>query len=108
MKYGTYSFEVPTGSYWSQQFTMAGYDLTNYTGARFTVRAHYDKPILLALTKNNGITLANGSFTITITSAQATAMGVGEFVYDFEITDGGGHPTSLMQGTITVSNRTNK
>jgi len=107
MKYGTYDFEVPTGTYWSQQFTMAGYNLTDYT-ARFTVRNHYDKTILLALTKNNGITLANGSFTITITSAQATAMGIGEFVYDFEFTDTSSRPTSVMQGTITVSNRTNK
>ena len=105
-KAGSYSFTVTHGTYWSQVFTMTGYDLSTYT-ATLTIRAHYDSTALVTLTKGSGITLANGSFTLVLTSAQLTTLKQGEYVYDLQVTDTGSKPYPLLTGTINVLPQTN-
>lgn len=100
MDAGTYDFTFKVGTDWTQTFTMAGYNLTTYT-AKLTIRDHWESTQLLQLTNGSGITLNNGSYVITITNAQSTALGTGKFVYDLQIATGG-VKTDIQEGTITI------
>ena len=103
MQPGIYNITIPQGTDQSLPFTIAGYDLTTYT-AKLQARTQYGAPTaFVTLTNGSGITLANGSFTIAFTNAQTNAMPLGKWVYDLEITSGGGQVTRLIQGSFTVT-----
>jgi hypothetical protein len=94
---------IPQGTDQTFSFTIAGYDLTTYT-AKLQARTQYGAPTaFVTLTKDSGITLGNGSFSWTFTNAQTNTFPLGRWVYDFEITSGGGQVTRLIQGTMTVT-----
>jgi hypothetical protein len=87
IKPAPYKLTLVHGQSYSNTFTInlngTGWNLTGYTAA-FTVRAaaSASSPILLQLTQASGITLGNGSFTITITAAQLAAIEAGTYQYD--------------------------
>jgi hypothetical protein len=99
----TLPLTIPQGTDQTFTFTIAGYDLTTYT-AKLQARTQYGaKTAFVTLTNGSGITLGNGSFTWTFTNAQTNLFPLGRWVYDFEITSGGGQVTRLIQGSMTVT-----
>jgi hypothetical protein len=103
MQPAVYSITIPQGTDQTLPFTIAGYNLTTYT-AKLQARTHYGSPTpIITLTNGSGITLGNGSFSWTFTNAQTNTFPLGKWVYDFEITSGGGQVTRLLQGSFTVT-----
>lgn len=100
---GIYNLTIPQGTDQSLPFTIAGYDLRNYT-AKLQARTHYGAPTaFVTLTDTSGITLGNGTFSLTFTNAQTNAMPLGKWVYDLEITDTSGKVSRVIQGSFTVT-----
>jgi len=100
---GVYNITIPQGTDQTLPFTIAGYDLTTFT-AKLQARTSYGAPsAFVTLTNGSGITLSNGSFTITFTNTQTNSFPLGKWVYDLEITSGSGTVTRLLQGTLTVT-----
>jgi hypothetical protein len=103
MQPGVLNITIPQGTDQSFSFTIAGTDLTSYT-AKLQARTQYGAPTaFVTLTNSSGITLGNGSFSWTFTNAQTNTFPLGRWVYDFEITSGGGQVTRLIQGSVTVT-----
>lgn len=81
-------------------------NLTGYTAALQIRQNYYDTTALLTLTSpSNGIVITGntGTIDITMTSVQTGLLDEGFYVYDLEITSGGGIVTRLIQGQFTVS-----
>lgn len=98
-----YNITIPQGTDQTLPFTMAGYDLTTYT-AKLQARTQYGaKTAFVTLTNGSGITLSNGAFTITFTNAQTNLFPLGRWVYDLEITSGGGQVSRIIEGSFTVT-----
>jgi len=103
MQPAIYNITIPQGTDQSLPFTIAGYDLTTYT-AKLQARTNYGATTaFVTLTNSSGITLGNGTFTITFTSAQTNTFPLGKWVYDLEITSGGGQVSRIIQGSFTVT-----
>lgn len=103
MQTGIYNITIPQGTDQTLPFTIAGYDLTTYT-AKLQARTQYGaSTAFVTLTNGSGITLGNGSFSITFTNTQTNAMPLGRWVYDLEITSGAGKIDRLIQGSFTVT-----
>lgn len=84
--------------------------LTGYT-ARMQVkeRAGDDEPALLTLTSPSGgltITAATGIVEAAVTHSQTAAFAVGSYVFDLLLISPGGDRTFLVEGTVTVRERT--
>jgi hypothetical protein len=79
--------------------------LTGYT-ARMQIKDRVGGTVLLALTSDmgGGILLddAGKVIEITITAAQAEALGKSSGVYDLELVSPGGVVTALLEGAVTV------
>ena len=94
---------IPQGTDQSFSFTIAGTDLSTYT-AKLQARTQYGaSTAFVTLTNGSGITLGNGSFSWTFTNAQTNTFPLGKWVYDFEITSGGGQVSRMIQGSMTVT-----
>jgi hypothetical protein len=103
MQPATYPITIPQGTDQTLPFTIAGYDLTSYT-AKLQARTQYGAPTaFVTLTNGSGITLGNGTFTLTFTNTQTNAMPLGRWVYDLEITSGAGKVDRVLQGSFTVT-----
>jgi len=102
MQPGIYPITIPQGTDQTFPFTIAGYNLTGYT-AKLQARTQYGaSTAMVTLTNGSGITLGDGTFSLTFTNAQTSAMPLGQWVYDLEITSGG-IVTRLLQGSFTVT-----
>lgn len=73
-------------------------DLTGYSGAA-QMRKHYTSSNAYAFT----VAVANGSVTLTMNSATTANITSGRYVYDCELTSGGGVVTRLVEGIVTVT-----
>lgn len=103
MQPGIYNITIPQGTDQTLPFTIAGYNLTSYT-AKLQARTNYGAATaFVTLTNGSGITLGNGTFSLTFTHAQTNAMPLGQWVYDLEITSGAGEVDRLLQGSFTVT-----
>ena len=71
----------------------------NNMTARGQIRRHYSSVTATDLT----CTLANGMLTISLTSAQTSAMEAGRYVYDIELVDGANNVHRLFEGVATVT-----
>lgn len=79
-------------------------DLAGYT-AKMNVCTEPLATPLLTLTEINGIVLDGtpNNIVVTITAAQThTTLGVGDFVYDIELTDTLGKVNTLIEGNIVI------
>lgn len=79
-------------------------DLTGYTAA-LQVRVQYSSPttVLSLSTAAGSIVLGGALGTITITAPAASmTMDGANYVYDLELTSGGGVVTRLVMGSFTV------
>lgn len=80
-------------------------DLLGYTAKMDICTEALTTPIL-TLTDTDGITLdgSPNNIVVVLTPAQThTTLGVGDFVYDLELTDGLGAVNTLIEGTITIN-----
>jgi hypothetical protein len=105
---GPVKFTAKQGDTFHRQVTWSGdsgpINLTGYT-ARMQIRNSYtSSTALLSLTQVSGLTLggANGTIDIDITSIQTTALAVGTYVYDLEMTSGS-EVTTILEGTFVVT-----
>jgi len=76
-------------------------NLTGYTVAG-QIRKNYDSTSYTAF----GATVSNatgGTITILLTDAQTRAMTPGRYVYDVEISSGGGEVTRVLEGQVEVT-----
>lgn len=79
------------------------YDLSSGFTAKMEIKADKTGVADLALTDGSGITLADGTVTIEMTSAQTDSLSEGNYFYDFEVTETSpGTVTTLFEGTITI------
>lgn len=76
-------------------------DLTGYTG-KMQIRGSAGDPTLLA---EATVTVdgPNGTVTLSLTSAQTTALPPGKLVYDLDITDAAGQNQPLAEGPFRVT-----
>jgi hypothetical protein len=106
---GRYNITVYKGT----TFTLApvwkigGYavNLTDYS-AKMQVRAATDASVLVELSTDNGkivITPALGKLTLTLTSAQTTALTSGKYFYDLNLTAPDTTVTKILEGVFLVN-----
>ena len=104
---GKYNFTIEQGVAFTRVVTWkdASGSLVNLTNktARMQVR-RADGTVLLSLTDADGLTLggAAGTITITLSSAQTTALSFDTENYDLEITEGPSVVKRLLKGVITL------
>ena len=105
---GPVKFTAKQGDTFHRQVTWSGdsgpINLTGYT-ARMQLRTSYtSNTAVLSLTQASGLTLggAAGTIDINITSIQTTALAVGTYVYDLEMTSGS-EVTTILEGTFVVT-----
>jgi len=100
---GIYNITIPQGTDQTIPFTITGYNLTTYT-AKLQARTNYGaSTAFVTLTNGSGITLGDGTFSLTFTNAQTNAMPLGQWVYDLEITSSTGKVDRVIQGSFTVT-----
>lgn len=107
---GTYDITCEQGATFNLVLTwrnpdQSPVDNTGYT-AKMQVRASKaDADAVLTLQTGSGITLGGTSGTVTLNASAATtgALTSGTYVYDLELTSGGGNVTRLVEGAFTVS-----
>jgi hypothetical protein len=109
---GRLNFKLPQGATWIipatwNDSTGQPIDLTGWHAA-MQARTGFDaSDTILDLDDGvqGGIVLGDGLGTITITvdHADTAAIAPGRYVYDLELTAGGGDVTRLLQGTLTVT-----
>lgn len=80
-------------------------DVTGYS-AKVQVRPEADSStVIVELSTANGRITVNGAlgqFNWTLTPSETTALAAGNYVYDFNVTSGGGVVTKLLQGAFIV------
>jgi len=111
MTAATNNFIIDQGANWSVTFVYknsagTAINLTGYTAALQIRDTYADSTTDLSLSSpSNGITItgATGTIAVTATAAQTAAIAAGNYVYDLEITSGGGIVTRLVQGKVSVS-----
>lgn len=111
---GLYNWTWYAGQTLDQTFTVtsgtAVVDLTGYTGA-MKARTDYAASTAVITLGTASITLGGTAGTIRVqqTAAQTAAIGSAagyaqtNYVYDLELTSGGGEVTRLLQGLLTIS-----
>ena len=107
MAAGIYNLSIEQGSSWELQMSIdssagVNLDVTGYTFDAKIAKSYYDDfPISMTVTIVNAI---NGTIKITLTPAQTGALDAAiEYIYDVDMTSGGGTVTRLMEGRATIS-----
>lgn len=77
-------------------------DLTGYTGEG-QIRKHYTSETAVDLIVEFQDPRSSGQVTLSLTNANTAAMEAGRYVYDVEITSGGGTISRLAEGIATVT-----
>lgn len=108
IKPGVYNMTCYQGSTFDKTFTLAtdgtAINLTGYSAA-MQVRQTIDAASpLVSLTSSSGITLGGtaGTVRVVIASTATAAFSAGQYVYDLEITSGGGVTDRILEGTFIV------
>jgi hypothetical protein len=110
MQPGKVNFKTPQGSTFTRTIVYkvdsSAVNLTGYT-ARMQVRKSVnDSSILLSLATSTGeivITGGTGTITLTVAASVMAALAAGSWVYDLEITSGGGIVSRLIEGKFIVT-----
>ena len=75
--------------------------LTGYTAAA-QIRKTYSSSSI-SKTFTNSINAAAGQVTLTLTDTQTAAIEAGRYVYDLNVTSGGGTTTRVVEGQVIVT-----
>jgi hypothetical protein len=107
MSAGIYNLSIEQGSSWELQMAIdssVGVDLniTDYTFDAKIARSYYDDtPVSMAVSVVNS---ATGAIKISLSPAQTAALDAAiEYIYNVDMTSGGGTVTRLMEGRATIS-----
>lgn len=105
MPAGRYDFDLAQGQTFLETWDWnGGTDISGYT-ANLHIFEDYDKPPLLSLKEEYGITLASSSpnASIVITAAQTSLLGFEMAMFDYEIISSGGIVTKVLYGFVNLS-----
>jgi hypothetical protein len=105
---GSYNIVTVEGDTWIFNATIDTdgvlWDFTGYTGKMQVRESSVSSTTLLDLSTSNYINLnSTGNISITVPANIMSGVPAGRWIYDFEVTSGGGQKTTLLQGTFIVS-----
>ena len=99
---------IDQGSTFTQVISLTGSDdiavNTDVYTARGQIRKHYLSNTSVSFTT----ALANGDFTLSLTSTQTANIVAGRYVYDVELIDSSNNVTRLMEGIVTITPEVSK
>ena len=106
MSAGTYNFILDQGATFTRQLTVkdndSAMDLTGYSVAS-KMRSTHDSSTVVGTFTCTISNATGGIITMSMTNSTTGAIEEGIYVYDLEMTSGGGVVTRLMEGTVTVN-----
>jgi hypothetical protein len=106
MSAGTYNFTIEQGTTFSRVLTLqengSAMNLTGYSVAS-QMRSTHDSSTVVATFTANVSNASNGQITLTMSNSTTSGIEEGMYVYDVEITSGGGVVTRIMQGQVTTT-----
>ena len=106
MSAGTYNFILEQGATFNRQLTVKDdgsvMDLTGYSVAS-KMRSTHDSSTVVGTFTCTISNATGGIITMSMTNSTTGAIEEGIYVYDLEMTSGGGVVTRLMEGTVTVN-----
>lgn len=107
---GSYPISIIQGDTFNLNFTIdidgTPWDLSTYTAKLQVRQSTFSTDTLLNLSTDSGITLNNlGEVSCTASSTLTSAMPVGRWIYDFELTSGGGEKTTILQDVFVVGSQ---
>jgi hypothetical protein len=76
------------------------FNLTGYNTAAQMRKNYTSSSAITFNTSHNG---ANGAITLVLNSANTSVLEPGRYLYDVEITSGGGTVTRVVEGVVTVT-----
>jgi hypothetical protein len=108
MAAGEYSFTIECGTDWTLTLThkdSSGNAIDNSSySANMDIKSAVGGSLIENLSSSGGeITLggSNGRITLSLTDVETSAISAGRYVYDLELTDGGGLIERLIEGNVT-------
>ena len=106
MSAGTYNFILEQGATFNRQLTVKDdgsvMNLTGYSVAS-KMRSTHDSSTVVGTFTCTISNATGGIITMSMTNSTTGAIEEGIYVYDLEMTSGGGVVTRLMEGTVTVN-----
>ena len=106
MAAGTYNFILEQGATFTRTLTVkennSAMNLTGYSGAS-KMRSTHDSSTVVGTFTCTVSNATGGVITMSMTSTTTGGIEEGIYVYDLEMTSGGGTVTRLMEGTVTVN-----
>jgi len=106
MAAGTYNFVLDQGATFTRQLTVkddgSAMNLTGYSVAS-KMRSTHDSSTVVGTFSCTISNATGGVITMSMSSSTTGAIEEGIYVYDLEMTSGGGIVTRLMEGTVTVN-----
>ena len=106
MAAGTYNFVLDQGATFTRQLTVKDdgtvMNLTGYSVAS-KMRSTHDSGTVVGTFTCTVSNATGGVITMSMTSTTTGGIEEGIYVYDLEMTSGGGTVTRLMEGTVTVN-----
>ena len=106
MEAGTYNFVLDQGATFTRQLTVKDdgtvMNLTGYSVAS-KMRSTHDSGTVVGTFTCTVSNATGGVITMSMTSTTTGGIEEGIYVYDLEMTSGGGTVTRLMEGTVTVN-----
>ena len=116
METGNYNITARQGSTFNLNFTITSdsnitisnptglWNLTNYTAAMQVRKATTSSTAILSLTSTSGITLGGTAGTVAVTASASTMafLPAGTWVYDLELTSGGGIVYAVLSGKFII------
>ena len=106
MAAGTYNFVLDQGATFPRQLTVKDdgtvMNLTGYSVAA-KMRSTHDSGTVVGTFTCTISNATGGIITMSMTSTTTGGIEEGIYVYDLEMTSGGGTVTRLMEGTVTVN-----
>ena len=109
MKPGRYNFTTVQGdTFHSEPVWKINTTPVNVTGysALMQIKRAVDGTLIIELSSANGriiVGTTDGKFTLNLTAAQTSALPMGNFVYDLQLTAPDGTVTTLLQGGFTIN-----
>jgi hypothetical protein len=105
---GSYNIVARQGSTFNLKFVIdtdgTKWNLTNYTAAMQVRKSTTSSTAILSLTSGSGITLGGTAGTVAVTASASTmaALPAGTWVYDLELTSGGGITYAVLEGKFII------
>lgn len=106
----TLNLTFPQGATWTLSLTWNDDDgdpinLTGFSAAMQVRQTYRSTTPVVSVLSGSGITLggALGTIAIRVPATSTDDIKAGRYVYDFELTSGGGEVTRLIEGTLTVT-----